>query len=71
MIVCRRDLEFEVGQFEAIREEEKQKYGYGETIDYSPKNVIPTAVDGLVRLVLGVTLYMILWYFIISLFRNH
>eukprot|EP00210_Caulerpa_lentillifera_P002587 g2481.t1 len=49
-----RDLEFEIGQFEALREEEKQKYGYGEVIDYSPTNVIPTAVDGLVRLVLGI-----------------
>lgn len=51
--LLRRDLEYEVGQFEALREEEKQKYGYGEAVDYSTRNLIPTAVDALVRLVIG------------------
>ena len=36
-----------------LREQEKQKYGYGEAVDYTPLNFIPTAVDALVRLVLG------------------
>ena len=40
-----------------LREEEKQKYGYGETIDYTPRNLIPTSVDALVRLVLGTFVY--------------
>lgn len=46
-------MEYEIGQFEALREEEKQKYAYGESIDYTPLNLIPTAVDALVRLVVG------------------
>ena len=51
--VSRRDLEYEIGEFEALREEEKKNYGFGEAVDYSAQNLIPTAVDGLVRLVLG------------------